>query len=473
METAANTIQDIYELTPIQKGLLFHSLYAPEVGLYCMQKSYTVRGRLNVPAFERAVQHMTQRHPVLRTSFYWEEADKPLQVVRSHAMIPLEQEDWRGLDALEQQVRLAEFIKRDRERGFDFSEPPLLRIAIIRMGDLLYEIIQSEHHIILDGWSSALFIGETIQLYQALCKGLDNPLEPSIPFKTYLSWLRKQELSKAEAYWQQTLQHLVAPTSLAALENPSLPDTTEKYEEQKIVLSEAATTALQSFARRHQLTINTLFQGTWVLLLSRYSGEEKVVYGCCVSGRPVELRGVESMVGVFINTLPICTNVNPDRELLPWLKQLQAQQVEMRQYEYSPLVEVQKWSPLSRGTPLFESIMVFENYPLPPIARREEDDGELQDGDLKLQKVTGFYKTNYPLTIVGYPGAELGLEISYDCRRFDDITIAEILNHFDRILQGMVANPDARLKDLSLLAPAEQKLARLLERDATFDFTLC
>ena len=466
METAASNVQDIYELTPIQKGILFHSLYAPEVGLYFMQTGYTVRGNLNARAFERALEQLTQRHTILRTSFYWEEADKPLQVVRSQAKIPLQQEDWRGLNASERQARLAEFLKRDRERGFNFAEAPLLRMAIVRLEDRLYEIIQSEHHLILDGWSGALVMGEVVQLYQAFCNGWDDPLAPGIPFKTYLSWLRKRELANAETYWRRSLQHATEPTPLNALESSAVPDPTERYDEQQITLSEATTAALQSLARSHQLTTNTLFQGAWALLLSRYSGRDVVAYGCCVSGRPVELPGVESMVGVFINTLPVCIDANPDRALLPWLQQLQAQQVEMRQYEYSPLVEVQGWSSISRGLPLFESIVVFENYPVPQLERQGED-------DLELQKSTVFYKTNYPLTIVGYPGSELVLGISYDCSRFDAATIAEILNHFDRILQGMVANPDVCLKDLSLLAPEEQKLAQLLERDAAFNFAVC
>ncbi|MBW4660751.1 MAG: non-ribosomal peptide synthetase [Drouetiella hepatica Uher 2000/2452] len=461
-----DTIQDIYELTPIQKGILFHSLYAPEVGLYFMQTGYSVQGNLNHAAFERALQQLPPRHTILRTSFYWEEADKPLQVVHRQAAIPLEQQDWRGINPVEQQERLEAFLKGDRDRGFDFSQAPLMRITVLRLADQSYEIIQSVHHVILDGWSTSAVMGEVIQLYQALCYGQNLSLAAIAPFKTYLSWLEKQDLVKAEKYWRQALSPIKAPTPLTYLESQDLPALEERYDEQQIKLSAATTTALQSLARHHQLTLNTLFQATWALLLSRYSGQESVVYGCCVSGRPAELNGIESMVGVFINTLPIWVDVHSEQALMPWLKQLQAQLVEMRQYEYSPLVEVQGWSPVSRGIPLFESIVVFENYPTPQMIKQGEN-------DLELQKSTVFYKTNYPLTIVGYPGSELVFGISYDCRRFDSTTITGILEHFEMMLQSMAATPDVKLKDLSLLTPAEKQLTQWLEQEVTFDFALC
>ncbi|NEQ80726.1 MAG: non-ribosomal peptide synthetase [Moorea sp. SIO2I5] len=461
-------IQDIYELSPVQKGILFHGLYAPEVGLYFIQFSYTVGGHLDLVAFERAWQELVDRHTILRTSFYWEEIDKPLQVVHRQVKVPLEQQDWRGIDPVEQEKRLQSFLNSDRERGFDFSQAPLMRVTVIRLSDQSYQIIWSKHHLIVDGWSGGLVMGEVFQLYEALCHGQDLPLTPGIPFKNYISWLRKQDLSKAELYWRQVLSKVKEPTPLTYLESKKLSNQEQRYEEEQIKLSAATTGQLQSLAQQHQLTINTLFQGAWALLLSRYSCQSQVVYGCGVSGRPVDLEGTESMVGVFINTLPVCVNVDPEQSLLPWLKQLQAQLVEMRQYEYSPLVDVQGWSDVPRGMSLFESIVVFENYPTPQIDNKGEQ-------DLELQKFTQFYKTNYTLNVIGYPGSELRLGINYDCRRFDATTIISILNHFELLLQGMVNNPEACLKDLSLLTSAQQQLSLRLAKEMAFDwdFALC
>ena len=456
-------IEDIYELSPVQQGILFHSLYAPELKLYLIQISFTVRGHFNLVAFDHAWQQVAHRHTVLRTSFYWEEIEKPLQVVHRSIKVPIEQHDWRGVDPVEQDERLQSFVKSDRQRGFDFSQAPLMRLTLFRLTDDSYQIIWSKHHLILDGWSTALVFQDVVQLYKGLCQSQDHSLAPCRPFKDYITWLRKQNLSKAEVFWRQMLSTVQAPTSLTNLEAENLSSQEERYDEQQIKLSVATTAALQSLARQHQLTLNTLFQGVWAILLSRYSGENQVVYGCGVSGRPVDLGRVESMVGVFINTLPVCVKLEPDQFLLMWLRQLQAQQVEMRQYEYSPLVDIQGWSQVPRSLPLFESIVVFENYPV-------EEFGNNSGEDLEILNFTGFYKTNYPLNIIGYPESELVIGISYDCQRFDTATITGILQHFEILLRGILANPNLRLKDLSFLTPVEQQIALMLEKEVSFNF---
>lgn len=456
-------IEDIYELSPVQQGILFHSLYAPQLGLYFIQFSYTVRGHLNLVAFERAWQQVAARHTILRTSFYWEEIDKPLQVVHRQVKVPLEQHDWRGVDPLEQDKRIKSFLVSDRASGFDFSQAPLMRLTALRLADDSYQIVWSKHHLILDGWSAPLVLEEVFQLYEALCQRQDVSLAPCCPFKNYIAWLRKQDLSKAEVFWRQALSGVQAPTPLTNLEVENLSSQEERYDEQQIKLSPVTTAALQSLARQHQLTLNTLFQGAWAVLLSRYSCENQVVYGCGVSGRPVDLVGVESMLGVFINTLPVCVKLNPEQFLMVWLRQLQAQQVEMRQYEYSPLVKIQGWSEVPRSMPLFESIVVFENYPaVRSVQNREED--------LEIVKFTSFYKTNYPLNVIGYPSSELVIGINYDCRRFDAATITGILRHFEILLQAIVTNPEVRLKDLPLLTEREQLVTSMLEEEVAFDF---
>lgn len=459
-------IEDIYELSPLQKGILFHSLYAPEMGLYVIQVSYTVRGHLNFVAFERAWQQVVARHTIMRTSFYWEEIDKPLQVVNRQAEMLIEQQDWRGIDSVEQDKHLEFFLNSDRSSGFDFSQAPLMRVTLIRLADHCYQIVLSKHHLILDGWSSSLVLKDFVQIYEALCQRQDASLAPGSCFGDYIAWLQNQDLSTAEVYWRQVLCGLKAPTCLTNLDVDNLSRQEERYDEERLQLSEATTAALQSLARQHQLTLNTLFQGAWALLLSRYSCENNVVYGCTVSGRPVDLVGSESMVGVFINTLPVWVKVDTEQSLLPWLKQLQAQLVEIRQYEYSPLVDIQGWSEVPRGVPLFESITVFENYPVDRVLRQWE-------GSLEILNHSLFYKTNYPLTVVAYPGLELAIAISYDCRRFDAATIRGVLNHFNILLYSMLTTPEVCLKDLQLLITAEPEILSSLEKEATFDLAFC
>ncbi|MEB3210771.1 MAG: condensation domain-containing protein [Leptolyngbyaceae bacterium] len=458
-------IQDIYELSPLQKGILFHGLYAPEEGLYFIQFSYAVRGHLNAEALEQAWQQLVARHTILRTSFYWEEIDKPLQVVHRQVQVPLEQHDWHNMEATEQAEQLKEFLKRDRQQGFDFSQAPLTRMTVIRLGDDSYQIVWSKHHLILDGWSGALVIGEFFKLYQMFCRGEEIRLPPGIPFKNYIAWLRQQDLAKAERYWRQRLGDIYEPTPLTYLESRNLTHQEERYDEVLLSLSADTTQQLQALAQHHRLTLNTLFQGAWALLLSRYSGQDKVVYGCGVSGRPVDLPGTESMVGVFINTLPICVDLEPSQALLPWLSQLQTQLVEMRQYEYTPLTEVQGWSQIPRGTNLFESIVVFENYPSPEVS-------DAEDADLTSDDFNAFYKTNYPLNIIGHPGPRLSLGINYDCCRFKATTITGILQHLELVLQAMVAQPNIQLQELQLLTATQRQLAQTLSIAMPFNFDL-
>jgi amino acid adenylation domain-containing protein len=445
----AENIQDIYELSPTQQGILFHSLYSPESGVYFVQLCFTLHGLLNVVAFERAWQQVVARHTALRTSFYWENLDKPLQVVHQNVSVSLKQYDWRGMAAGEQQEQLEAFLESDRKQGFDLSQAPLMRLTLIRVADDSYQLVWSKHHLILDGWSTALVFKDVVEHYQALCQGQDLPFAPSRAYGDYIAWLQQQDLSKAEKFWRQALSGIQAPTPLISLKVDISSDQKEGYDEQQIKVSTETTAALQSLARQHQLTLNTLVQGAWALLLSRYSGESDVVYGNTVSGRPVDLVEAESMVGLFINTLPVRVTIDAEQSLLTWLQQLQSQQVEMRQYEYSPLVEVQGWSEVPRGVPLFESLVVFENYPV---------DRAVLEGqtNLEIQINSSFDNTNYPLTVIVLPGSELAIAISYDRRRFDRATITRMLGHFQTLLQGMATAPEIPLKELPLLTEAEK-----------------
>ena len=332
-----NNIEDIYPLTPMQKGMLFHTLSAPESGVYFQQLVYTLHGDFDVSAFIRAWQRVVERHPILRTLFLWEQRDQPLQVVRRRVKLPWVQHDWRGLSPAEQQERLEVFLDADRDRGFELSRAPLMRLSLIQVAEDVYHFIWSRHHLLLDMWSGSLVREEVFAFYQAFQRGEVLHLEPARPYRDYITWLRRQDLSRAEVFWRQRLKGFTAPTVLGVDRAPGGLSAQEiTYGKQQLRLSRAATATLQSLAREQRLTLNTLVQGAWALLLSRYSGEEDVAFGATVSGRPPDLAGVESMVGLFINTLPVRVQVAADDSLLPWLNRLQSQMVELRQYEVQP-----------------------------------------------------------------------------------------------------------------------------------------
>jgi amino acid adenylation domain-containing protein len=446
-------IEDAYPLSPMQQGMLFHSLYAPASGVYVEQISFDVRGALEVSAFAQAWQQLVARHPVLRTAFVWENLEKPLQVVGRQVKFPWEEQDWQGVSPIEQQERLETLLHADRKRGFELSKAPLMRLILIHLTEATYYFIWSHHHLLLDGWSAALLFTEFISYYKAFCQGQNLSLERPRPYRDYIAWLQQQDLSQAEVFWREMLKGFTAPTRLWVDQVSSrLPNQEQGYDKQKIKLSVATTAALQSLARQHQLTLNTLVQGAWALLLSCYSGEEDVVFGATVSGRPSALMNAESMVGLFINTLPVRVQVAPEKFLLPWLKKLQAQQVEARQYEYSPLIEVQGWSEVARGVPLFENIVVFMKYPVDTSLQERNGNLEIR----RLDSIERIERTNYPLTVWVAVLSELSLEIVYDSHRFDSATITRMLGHLQTLLEGIVANPEQRLEDLSLLTEAEQ-----------------
>ena len=441
-------IEDIYELSPLQQGILFHSLYAPESAVYFVQLCYALHGNLNVVAFGQAWQEVVARHAALRTAYYWENLEKPLQVVHRQVKVPLVQDDWRDIELVEQPQKLQIFLSSDRTSSFDFTQPCLMRLHLIRCSDDSYYFIWSKHHLILDGWSTALVLKEVVETYQALLKSENLALVLGTSFGDYIGWLQQQDLSTAKAFWQQSLKGVTAPTPLINL-NVESSNQLEKYDERVIRLSQTTTAALQSFARQNQLTLSTIIQGAWALLLSRYSGETDVVYGVTVSGRPTDLVKAESIVGMFINTLPVRVAIDAEESLLSWLKKIQSQLAEIQQYEYSPLIEVQGWSQVPRGVPLFESILVFENYPVDRVLQEWQS-------DLEIENINTFDNTNYPLTITVIPGYELKIAIAYECASFDVSTIDRMLGHLQTLLEAMVSNPRLHLKELPLLTAAEK-----------------
>jgi non-ribosomal peptide synthetase component F len=286
-------------------------------------------------------------------------------------------------------------------------------------------------------------VKELLAFYDAFRQGEKCYLEPIRPYRDYIAWLQKQDLSKAQAFWRQMLRGFTTPTPLVDQVSAGSRDWKENYGKQTICLSLATTSALQSLARQHQLTLNVLVQGAWALLLSRYTGEEDVVFGAVVSGRPTDLAGAESMIGLFINTLPARARVSAESSFLSWVKELQAQQVEARQYEYSPLAQVQSWSDVPRGKPLFESILVFENFPIAVSARKG-------GGNLQIRWVDSFEATNYPICVLAIPGSEMLLGALYDRNLFDPATITQILDHFRILLGEIVIHPERRLDDIPL-----------------------
>jgi len=457
-------IEAIYPLSPLQRGILFHSIYDPDWrAAYVVQLSCPLYGNLDVAAFKSAWQRVVDRHPILRTLFTWEERDEPLQIVRSHVELPWKVADWRHLSASEQSLRLESYLQADRERGFELNVPPLMRMALIHLSPGVHQFIWTKHHLLLDGWSSMTIMEETLAFYEAFRRNRDLVLARPRPYRDYIAWLKQQDMTGAERFWRQLLKGFYSPTPLPMqFVSATAPAQEASDCEVRSNLPPALTRDLQLMAREHGVTLNTLILGAWTLLLSRYSGEPDVVVGATISGRPAELSGVESMVGLFINTLPVRLQVSGEMPLLSWLKDLQAQQAEARQYEYSPLVDVQGWSDVPRGVPLFSTYLVFENYPTRgSMSSPDGDNGAIEIGEVQINE-----RPNYPLLVVAIPGEQLQLRVLYNSRRYDTGTATRILRHLQRALESIVASADKRLSEVAFLSQAETHQA-LVERNDT------
>jgi amino acid adenylation domain-containing protein len=442
-------IESSYRLSPMQQGMLFHYQLDPGSGVDIEQIHCSLHEELNIPAFQHAWEQVVVRHSALRTSFRWEGINEPLQDVQINVCLPFEKQDWRDLSPAIQQSKLEEYLDFDRQRGFELSKSPLMRLALFQLGDAHYMLIWTSHHIIADGRSHYTILNEVFTIYDMYCQGCDVLLDRPTPYRNHIDWLQQKDSSKSEAFWRRLLSDFTAPTAVDAITvTRNLDDRQEDYAEREIQIDESITSRLKTISRQHQLTLNTLVQGAWALLLSRYTGEADVVFGAVRACRRSTVDEAESIVGLFINTVPVRVRISPEQDLVPWLKELREQHIAVRDHEQTPLVQVQGWSDVPRGMPLFESIIMFDYVHL--NSRLREQGKSWENREFHLVEKTGF-----PLTLYGYGEANLLLRISYDKRRFDDSSIERMLGHIKTLLEGIAESFDRSLATLPILTKTE------------------
>ncbi|MEP6917581.1 MAG: condensation domain-containing protein, partial [Acidobacteriota bacterium] len=448
---ALANLEDLYPLSPMQQGMLFHSIYSPGAGVYVEQSVFTLSGEFELATFERAWRRVVDRHSILRTSFLWEDLEHPLQAVHREVDLPVIRRDWRGDSVADRDRQLDAYLTADRERGFELSRAPLMRLALIRYADQQYKFVLTRHHMVLDRWSRALVLKDFVAIYDALSAGREPVLEMPPQYGGYIDWLGQQDAAAAEQFWRTTLVGFTEATPLSIARTTDRPDDPRRqYGDVRLRLSEADTAKVQAFARQHRLTLNTVAQAAWALLLARYSGTDDVVFGVSTAGRPADLPGVESIVGLLINTLPLRLQLPWSSQLVPWLHDVQERQTALQQYQYSSLLDIHGWSAVPRSQPLFETIFIFEN--LPVNATRTAD------GALQMRSDRGYGSvTNYPITVLVVPAAQLSLQIVFDRFRFDEAAAARMLNHLGSLLQAMAANADRPVQSLSLLTDQERR----------------
>ncbi|HKP76952.1 MAG TPA: condensation domain-containing protein, partial [Longimicrobiaceae bacterium] len=441
-------VEDVYPLSPMQEGMLFHAVSGGGEQAYQVQVAQRIEGALDADLFRRAWDQAVARHPAFRTSFAWEGLKRPLQVVHATVDVPWTVGDWRGLSRDEQHAALDRFLAADAETGFALDQAPLLRFALFRTGEAEHWFVRSQHHLLTDGWASNRVADEVFRAYRASVAGTVAELPSVRPYRDYVAWLQRQDPAAAERYWRGVLAGFTAPTPLG-VDRPAL-ESGGRHRRHTVLVAFERTRRLEEAARRRGVTLNTLLQGAWALLLSRYSGEADVVFGATLSVRPAELEGVDEMVGLFINTLPVRVRVPSGERLDAWLGDLQRAQAEAREFDYAALVQVQAWSEVPRGTPLFESLFIFENYPA---------HGDADDAAAEPRVVEGLSgeQSTYPLTLMAAPGDELLLVLSYDDARFGAIAIERMMAHLELVLDQACDPEDRPLSTLVILPEAERR----------------
>ncbi|MDO0924516.1 non-ribosomal peptide synthase/polyketide synthase [Streptomyces sp. TG1A-8] len=447
-------VADIHPLTPMQAGMLFHSLLDPDGRTYVNQVQLVLSGVTDPHALAEAWQRTADANPVLRTRLVWQETAEPLQVVQRRAPVPVTHHDWSGRPADWCGHALDRLLAEDRAAGIDLGTAPLMRLTLIRLSPQRVRLVWTFHHVLLDGWSAAQVFDEVCERYAALTAGRRPRVPERRPFGDYLRWLAAQDTGGAERYWRQTLAGFAAPTELPRDRRPVEAHRSSSSGSVHVTLDSGLSARLRRTAQQAGLTVNTVLQGAWALLLSRYGGGDDVVFGTTVSGRPAELPGVTSMVGLFINTLPTRARVDGQRPLLEWLGELQAAQSEARRHDFVSLAQLQTWSEVPGGTNLFDSIVVFENYPF--------DEGSLARHGLAMEQERDLEPTNYPLSVVVAPGDTLAVSLDYDPAAFDTATVEGLGRSLHTLLAAMAADPGRRLADLPLMDPARGR--DLLER---------
>ncbi|MEU8877096.1 amino acid adenylation domain-containing protein [Streptomyces javensis] len=436
-------IEDLLPLSPLQEGLLFHAQYSEDadaLDVYTVQLAVRIQGPVDAPAVRRAAAALVRRHASLRAGFRRRKTGDPMQVILRDLELPVTELDFSDVSADEQRAKVREFAAADRERRFDMERPPLLRVTMIKVAADAFWLVLTAHHILLDGWSAPLVMQELFQHYRA--GGEDTTLPPVTPYRTYLAWLARQDKDAAKRAWREAM----AGVDSATLVVPDAGPGAEVLPEDLVAEVDADLTArLGELARSAGVTLNTLVQSAWGVLLGRLTGRDDVVFGATVSGRPADIPGVESMVGLFINTLPVRVRVDRGASWTDLLTAVQRQQAALLDHHHLPLSAVRESTAVTGE--LFDTLVVFENYPLDSDGITEPVDGP------RITDITGQDATHYALTLFPTPGPTLRLRLGHRPDLYPAKRARALLDGFCRMLERIEADPSLPVGRTEVLAP--------------------
>ncbi|WP_397324916.1 amino acid adenylation domain-containing protein [Pantoea agglomerans] len=411
-------IESAHKLTPLQMGVLFHAMYAPDSAAYFEQLFCRLDGDIDPQQFEQALALLAQRHAIMRTGIVTKGQRDPLQVVLEKVTVPLTVYDWRDRSGEVQETAFQRLLDDDRQEGFNLNRPPLMRFILVQFSEREWRLVWSHHHLLLDGWSVQLLLKDFFQLMAG-----NRTEAASRPFSDYLTWLEGQSQEAARDFWQSILGDLQDPTPLG-VDKPSgakEKDFAERRHSLKVP-------ALANAASACKVSVGTLLMAGWAVLLGHYARRDDVTFGVTLSGRAIELPGVDNIVGLLINTLPLRLRPEPQRKLADWLAEVQEAQFALQRYSYSALSDIQTCSGVPQGTSLFESLLIIDNFPVGDLRLSEQLPFDMSGIDM-------YERTHYPLALTMVPKeGEVSLKLGYDRNRIDDVTAEKVIKDFELLL---------------------------------------
>jgi amino acid adenylation domain-containing protein len=442
---ARENVQDVYTLSPMQEGLLFHALLDPASPAYVEQFSYRLAGALDVAAFETAWQEVVRRHDVLRTAFSADRTKRPLQIVLRERPLDFAVEDLRGQPEAARTARVAACREGERARGFDLARDGLARVRVLRLGEQSWEVVWTFHHILLDGWSVGVLHDELMQIYRDLRAGRRPALPPPSPFARYIAWLEKRDPSASLAYWAS---YLAGYEQLATVPAPARADRQAPYalRVRTVPLPPATIARLRAVAAALGATVSVLFHAAWGLVLGRYNGTGDVVFGSIVSGRPAELPGIDRAVGLYINVVPVRVRVRPGLRVRDLVAALMRDAAEAAPHHHCTLSDIRQRTPLRER--LLDHVLAFENFPVAAAPGGEDA--------ITVEAVTRVEQTSYDVLVVVNPAGAFALELHYNERVFDAAAIARTGGHLARALAAIADDPDQAIGAIDILDPDER-----------------
>lgn len=448
-------MMDLYGLSPMQEGMLFHALYDDGSEYYFEQMTCSIKGQLDPAVLEQSMNTLMDRYDILRTIFLHEGYERPIQVVLRERKV-----NFRFLDVREEcSEGTIEEIKydykaRQREEKFDLSNDVLMRMWVLQTADDQYELIWAYHHILMDGWCMGIITSELKRIYTATRRGNTLALPDTEPYSRYIQWLENRDKKEALDFWKRYLKGYGNQITLPKTDTPDAAEQPNDLKFGHLTVDKELTSSLDRISRDCGVTVNTIIQSAWGLLLGRYNDLDDVVFGSVVSGRPAEMEGMENMVGLFINTVPVRVTMEPESTVVEFLQSIQGLAVESKEYHYNPLSEIQATHEL--GSDLVNCVMVFENYPVADMITDTSSGSETTD-EFVITDVQAYEPTNYDLIVFVVPGDEIRIRLDYNANVFSVETIENCLTHLNNILSEMASNVRLPLKDIQLLTGHEQQ----------------